>query len=76
MFSYEVGNKNYNLRKEILLNGTKKHVVFYDNKLVNNFFHSDTWNVDATYKTVPKFGRKFQLLTIMGHKQGKVKIVY
>lgn len=76
MLSYNVGENNYTVKHKIVKVNNKKHVVFYDPKLVDEFKDSNLWNIDATYKGVPKYDKKLQLLTIMGNRFGKVsKIV-
>lgn len=71
--NYKIGKVKHKINHEVITNGTKKHIVYYDPQFVDEFFSADIWNVDATYKCVLTFKKhKLQLLTIMGNRFGKV----
>lgn len=72
ILGYKVGDDRFQLEHKIVEVKGKKHVVLYDPKFVDEFQDSNQWNVDATYKGVPKYDKKLQLLTIMGNRFGKV----
>lgn len=72
-FGYKLANNQSELKHKEIRVGKAKHLLFWDENMVNLVSNSRTWHLDATYRAIPRVKGAMQLLTIMGRVKDQVR---
>lgn len=54
--------------------GQSKHLMFWDEALLDSIKNSKLWHIDATYRAIPRIKKARQLMTIMGRMNDAVNL--
>lgn len=72
--SYKSDGKTSAIKIKVVNSSSKHtHIIFYDEKLLNEFTDEENW-LDATFRSRPNVRGTAQLMTIMGRKNNKVRL--